>query len=211
MTDMKPIMPHLVRSVQPRAAPSSLNLRPAPRCGLSIALVLLCCGLCCPPALAWNPYDTDSALVRDDARPRADSGSSGAPASPSYPARSDGATGWPGNRAGASGFGGAETLAPGFNDPWAMRVRPRFRFRGDAAEDGAGASDGGPGGLGDLRYRPLSERERERQATGADQPDYRPQDLQPRGPSWRLEDEGSAFGYHPDYQRFDAIAPPLPR
>lgn len=78
------------------------------------------------------------------------------------------------------------------DDEWAARERTRYRFRGDPESTDAPADTDG------WRYRPLSEKERARQGSDAEGPRWRDRDLQPQGPSWGLEDEGSAVGYHPD-------------
>ena len=78
---------------------------------------------------------------------------------------------------------------------WSAPAQPRYRFREDPELD---ALSGRSAGVQGYRYRPLTQRERERQAPQPGFPEYRARDLQPRGPWRSYEDEGTAFGYHPD-------------
>jgi len=75
--------------------------------------------------------------------------------------------------------------------------KPRYRFREDPELDALSRRSNAPEGY---RYRPLTERELERHRRRNDDryPEVRPQDLQPRGPWRSYEDEGTAFGYHPE-------------
>ena len=69
----------------------------------------------------------------------------------------------------------------------------RYRFRDDPRLEGR--REGGSSGW---RFRPLTEKERERQRSRDRYPEFREQDYLPRGPWRSYEDEGTAFGYHPD-------------
>ena len=97
--------------------------------------------------------------------------------------------------------GGADWLEP--QPPvWEQRTRPQYRFRGDPELDALTGRGRAPEGY---RYRPLTERELERRRTDQQYPELHDRDLLPRGPWRSYEDEGTAFGYHPEgsaYERY---------
>lgn len=97
--------------------------------------------------------------------------------------------------------GGADWREPQ-RPSWEQRARPQYRFRDDPELDALTGRGQAPEGY---RYRPLTERELERRRSDQQYPELRDRDLLPRGPWRSYEDEGTAFGYHPDgstYERY---------
>ncbi|TVQ86256.1 MAG: hypothetical protein EA400_13430 [Chromatiaceae bacterium] len=105
---------------------------------------------------------------------------------------------WPDTSHDPGAYGGNDTRA---NRP---AREPVYRFRADPKLDAlsGGSSDEASG----WHYRPLTAREAARQRQDGP-PQYRQQDLQPRGPWRSYEDHGTAFGYHPDDHGDSELAP----
>jgi hypothetical protein len=79
---------------------------------------------------------------------------------------------------------------------WSAPRQRQYRFRTDPELD---ALSGRGNAAEGFRYRPLSDREQERQARQpGGYPEFRARDLQPQGPWRSFQDEGTAFGYHPE-------------
>jgi len=104
------------------------------------------------------------------------------------------------------GYGMEQGGGAGWQEPqrpvWEERTRPQYRFRDDPELDALTGRGRAPEGY---RYRPLTERELERRRTDQQYPELHDRDLLPRGPWRSYEDEGTAFGYHPDgstYERY---------
>jgi hypothetical protein len=108
--------------------------------------------------------------------------------------------GWDGWARDGAGTGPGDYRQPRDDSGWGLPARRQYRFREDPELD---ALSGGAQGAGGYRYRPLTEREEQRQAAQPRFPQVRPSDLQPRGPWRSYEDEGTAFGYHPEAELYE--------